>query len=322
MKNSLKINGKLKFITMLTGITAAALYLYNKMEFSHAIFQNILSSPENKDLIYNWRFGKIRYTKTGSGSPLLLLHDLTPGSSSYEYSKVISGLSNTHEVYCLDLIGFGKSEKPEITYTNYLYVQLITDFIKNVISRKTDIIASGGSVPVAIMACHNDNDIIQKIIAINPQDLYQLSQIPSRKSRLQKLILNLPIVGTFIYNLYTNKNSFTRLFSEKYFYDAGKIEETDISAYVEASHIGGYHAKYSYSSYIGRYMNINIIHALKEINNSIIIIAADGKENNHTIVDNYVYYNPSIESVFVARSRQLLLLERPNMVLKHLKTFL
>ncbi len=322
MKNSLKINGKLKFITMLTGITAAALYLYNKMEFSHAIFQNILSSPENKDLIYNWRFGKIRYTKTGSGSPLLLLHDLTPGSSSYEYSKVISGLSNTHEVYCLDLIGFGKSEKPEITYTNYLYVQLITDFIKNVISRKTDIIASGGSVPVAIMACHNDNDIIQRIIAINPQDLYQLSQIPSRKSRLQKLILNLPIVGTFIYNLYTNKNSFTRLFSENYFYDAGKIEEADISAYVEASHIGGYHAKYSYSSYIGRYMNINIIHALKEINNSIIIIAADGKENNHTIMDNYVYYNPSIESVFVARSRQLLLLERPNMVLKHLKTFL
>lgn len=307
---------------MLTGITAAALYLYNKMEFSHAIFQNILSSQENKDLIYNWRFGKIRYTKTGSGSPLLLLHDLTPGSSSYEYSKVISGLSDTHEVYCLDLIGFGKSEKPEITYTNYLYVQLITDFIKNVISCKTDIIASGGSVPVAIMACHNDNDIIQKIIAINPQDLYQLSQIPSRKSRLQKLILNLPIVGTFIYNLYTNKNSFTKLFLEEYFYDAGKIEEADISAYVEASHIGGYHAKYSYSSYIGRYMNINIIHALKEINNSIIIIAADGKENNHTIVDNYVYYNPSIESVFVARSRQLLLLERPNMVLKHLKTFL
>ena len=322
MKNSLKINGKLRFITMLTGITAAALYLYNKMEFSHAIFQNILSSPENKDLIYNWRFGKIRYTKSGSGSPLLLLHDLTPGSSSYEYSKVISGLSDTHEVYCLDLIGFGKSEKPEITYTNYLYVQLITDFIKNVISRKTDIIASGGSVPVAIMACHNDNDIIQRIIAINPQDLYQLSQIPSRKSRLQKLILNLPIVGTFIYNLYTNKNSFTKHFSENYFYDAGKIEEADISAYVEASHIGGYHAKYSYSSYIGRYMNINIIHALKEINNSIIIIAADGKENNRTIVDNYVYYNPSIESVFVARSRQLLLLERPNMVLKHLKTFL
>lgn len=322
MKNSLKINGKLRFITMLTGITAAALHLYNKMEFSHAIFQNILSSQENKDLIYNWRFGKIRYTKSGSGSPLLLLHDLTPGSSSYEYSKVISGLSDTHEVYCVDLIGFGKSEKPEITYTNYLYVQLITDFIKNVISRKTDIIASGGSVPVAIMACHNDNDIIQRIIAINPQDLYQLSQIPSRKSRLQKLILNLPIVGTFIYNLYTNKNSFTKLFLKEYFYDAGKIEDADISAYVEASHIGGYHAKYSYSSYIGRYMNINIIHALKEINNSIIIIAADGKENNHTIVDNYVYYNPSIESVFVARSRQLLLLERPNMVLKHLKTFL
>ena len=322
MKKDSKIHDKINIITFLTGLAAVSLYVYNKLEFSHAVFQNILSSSDHKELVYDWRFGKIHYTKSGSGAPLLLLHDLTPGSSSYEYSKVVSELSKTHEVYCLDLLGFGKSEKPEMTYTNYLYVQLITDFIKNVISRRTDLVASGNSFPVAVMASHNDNSIIQKIIAVNPQDLYELSQIPSKRSRFQKFVLNLPIIGTSLYNLYTNKSYFTKQFSEKYFYNSEKIEENYISAYVEASHIGGYHAKYSYSSYIGRYMNINIIHALKEINNSILIIAAADKEDNRTIVDNYKYYNPAIESVFVARSKQLLLLERPDMVLKHLKTYL
>ena len=51
-------------------------------------------------------------------------------------TKVIDKLAENHAVYALDLLGCGRSEKPKITYTNYLYVQLISDFIKNVIHEK------------------------------------------------------------------------------------------------------------------------------------------------------------------------------------------
>ena len=33
---------------------------------------------------YNWRFGKIAYKKKGSGSPILLVHDLNVCSSYYQ----------------------------------------------------------------------------------------------------------------------------------------------------------------------------------------------------------------------------------------------
>ena len=80
------------------------------------------------------------------------VHDLTVYSSAYEWNKIIDKLAENHTVYALDLLGCGRSEKPKITYTNYLYVQLISDFIKNVIHEKTDVVASGFSSSFTLLA--------------------------------------------------------------------------------------------------------------------------------------------------------------------------
>lgn len=90
--------------------------------------------------------------KKGNGIPLLFIHDLTVGSSNYEYHRLINNLTEKHEVYSIDLLGYGLSDKPPITYTNNLYEQLISDFIKNVIKRKTSIVVSGESVPFVLLS--------------------------------------------------------------------------------------------------------------------------------------------------------------------------
>lgn len=143
-----------------------------------------------------------------TGTPLLLLHDLTPGSSSFEFSKLQSELSATYETYALNLLGYGSSEKPELTYTNYLYVQLITDFIKNVIKRPAIVIASGMTISAVFMADYAGNAMITRVIGINPPDLSFLSQVPSLSTRLQKKLIELPIIGTFLYNKATSRECF------------------------------------------------------------------------------------------------------------------
>ena len=67
----------------------------------------------------------------GSGTPLLFIHDLTIGSSNYEYHRLINNLTDKHEIYSIDLLGYGLSDKPSMTYTGNIYEQLISDFIKN-----------------------------------------------------------------------------------------------------------------------------------------------------------------------------------------------
>lgn len=311
---------KTKNIIALAGISTFTIHFINRIQYSLNTVKNVLACSDNN--YFEWRFGKIRYTKKGSGSPVLLIHNLVQGSSNYEFHCLSESLSKKHEVYSIDLLGYGLSDKPDMTYTNYVYVQLIIDFIKSIIGRKTNIITSGDSAPVVIMACHNDPEVIDKMILINPQSLYKANQIPSKQTKALKLLIETPVIGTFIYNLLNSKNAYEKLFKTEYFYNQIKINEKDILSYLEAAHTPNYHSKHVFASYVGRYMNANIIHALKEINHSIYIIAGEEIKDIQTTVENYIYYNTAIESVYIPKTKLLPHLENPEETLRHCETFL
>ena len=313
------MNKKIIAASVLSASSITSIHVINRLHHFLCTSENLLSCSEN--LYYKWRFGKIKYDKKGKGSPLLFIHDLTVGSSSYEYHRLINNLTDSHEIYTLDLLGYGLSDKPSITYTNNLFEQLITDFIKNVIEKKTSVIATGSSVPFVIMACHNNPEFFDKLIFINPQSLYSQNQIPSNQTKFLKLLFETPIIGTFIYNILNTKHSFEKTFANDYFYDRSKIKEKYILNYMEAAQSSGYFAKYSFASYVGRFMNTNIIHSLKKINNSILMIGGTNKKDIETTLENYVYYNSSIELEYIPETKHLPQLEAPDKILEQIKWF-
>ncbi len=314
------MNHKAKTLLLLTTVTTVSLHIINRIQYSISTKNNFLSDSES--LEYEWRFGKIHYTKKGKGTPILLIHDLSVGSSEYEFKNLADELQKEHEVYTLDLLGYGLSDKPNMTYTNFLYVQLVTEFIKNVIGKKTNIIASGDSSSIAVMTTHNDGNIINNLVLINPQNLYQSNQIPSKQTKALKLFIEMPVFGTFLYNLLTTKGNIESTFENKYFANSNNIEKTDILTYWESAHKKGYCSKYSFASHTARYMNINIVHALKEINNSILIVGGANKDGIETTVENYIYYNNAIETAYIKSTKQLPHMEAPEEVLSHIVTFL
>lgn len=314
------MNKKLTTTVMLAGASIAAIHGINRIHTSLCTVKNLLDTSEN--FYYEWRFGKIRYQRKGSGSPLLFIHDLTVGSSSYEYHRLINNLTEKHAVYSLDLLGYGMSDKPPMTYTNNLYEQLVTDFIKSVIGKKTSVVVTGESVPFVIMACHNDPEIFNKIVCINPQSLFLQNQIPSKQTNLFKLLIETPILGSFIYHLFSNRPSIEKAFWKTYFYDREEVKEKYIYNYLEAAHIDDYHAKYAFASYVGKYMNMNILHELKEIDNSILMIGGEKEKDMQTIIENYKYYNPAIEDCYIPNAKHLPQLETPDEILEQLRMFL
>ncbi len=309
-----------KILLTLTGLVIGTIHILNRLECKACISKNILSSPENE--YYQWRFGNIRYRVQGNGSPLLLIHDLTPGSSSYEFSKIATMLSAQYTVYTIDLLGYGLSDKPNMTYTNYLYVQMITDFIKQVIGKKTSVVATGHSATTAVMAVHNDAEYFNKLILISPQDLYDGNQIPSKQNKLLKFLIDCPIIGTFIYNVHTNLTSFENKFRYEYLHQPIAQMEDIIDAYVESAHYGNCTGKYAYSSFLAKYANMNIIHALKEVDNSILMIS--GKEYHATDMNegNYMYFNRSIETERIEGAKLLPQLEKPEETAMAISSFL
>lgn len=314
------MNKKLTTAILLPSFSITTIHIINRIHTSMCTVKNLLINSEN--YYYDWRFGKIRYQKKGNGNPLLLVHDLTVGSSNYEYHRLINNLTQNHEVYSIDLLGYGLSDKPSITYTNNLYEQLISDFIKNVIKRKTSIVVSGESVPFVMLSCHNNPEIINKLICINPQNLYLQNQIPSNQTKLMKFFLEIPILGTFTYHVLTNRHTLEKMFQEEYFFHPSKIKEKYILNYLEAAHSGNYYSKFSFASYVGKYMNLNILHELKEINNSILMIGGEKEKDIKTTIDNFKYYNAAIETAYIPETKHLPQLEAPDEIIDQITVFL
>lgn len=314
----MSIKNKLKYSFFIGASAALSLSILNKLIYTSATLKNNLSPIKGN--FYNWRFGKIFYTKQGTGSPLLLIHDLDVTSSSLEWKETIKKLSANHTVYTLDLLGCGLSDKPYLTYTNYLYVQLISDFVKNIIGHKTNVIASGSSSSFTIMACHNDANLFHKIMIINPQDLYQSNFVPSKKSISLKTLFDSPIIGTFIYNIIFSRKNVKESLLEKFYSHSSKIDHY-LDLFYESAHVLNCQGKYLFASIKGCYTNVNIIHALKEINHSIYVIAGDDYSNIDGIIGNYSYYNSSIEHFVIDHTKQYPHIEKPGVFLEQVKVF-
>ncbi|MGC4018807.1 MAG: alpha/beta fold hydrolase [Muricomes sp.] len=294
---------KLTSCALLGGTAIGIMHVVNKLVYHISTIDNLLFHKDEK--YYDWRFGRIFYTKQGSGSPILLIHDLNVTSSAYEWTKIVDVLSRTNTVYTIDLLGCGRSDKPNLTYTNYLYVQLITDFIKHIIGDKTDIITTGESGTFVLMACANDSEIINKIIMVNPQNLVTLAKVPTKRTKVLRYVISTPIIGTFIYNMLINKRTIEGDFRSRYYYDQNKVEEKSIVTYFEASHKNNARSKHLYASIKSRYTNANIMHCLNRINNSIFIIVGNSNPENMLTANQYQNQLPSIEIVGINKAKHL-----------------
>ncbi len=114
---------------------------YDKnIDFSHTAIRmtaQLTSSPQATDtnrymgekLNWDWRGYDIKYVAHGDGPPIVLLHGF--GASIGHWRKNIPELAAAgHRVYAIDLLGFGDSDKPDLSYSLEFWVKLVHDFWK------------------------------------------------------------------------------------------------------------------------------------------------------------------------------------------------
>ena len=314
-----KHKNKLITFAVLTAVATAIIHVLNKIIAASACLKEMLDTGTRN--YYHWRFGDIYYTKKGKGSPVLLIHDMIPGGSGYEWNKIEDDLALEHTVYTMDLLGCGRSEKAGMTYTNFVYVQSICDFIKNVIGEKTDVIVSGYSSSFVTMACYNEKQLINKIMMVNPAGINSLKKMPGKKEKLLKYLIEVPVFGTLVYHMLVSRESITNMFIEKLAFDPFHLDQDMIDACYEAAHRGGSFAKTVYANKAAGYMNIDITRALKAIDNSIYIVEGEAENNGQAIVEAYQTLNPSVESVTLKETKHFPHMEDPEHFLEQAGIF-
>lgn len=112
---------------------------------SPAVFATRVINTSSGEIVYHTSDNK-------NERPLLFLHGVFPGASSFEWSKVYPFFAQRHHVLVPDLIGFGESQRPCPAITAAAQVHALSQFLdKTAEGYPTTIIASGMSANLALL---------------------------------------------------------------------------------------------------------------------------------------------------------------------------
>jgi len=103
---------------------------------------------------WQWQGHSIYYVRAGKSHlqrhPILLIHGF--GASTDHWRKNIIALSSDFEVWAIDLLGFGRSAKPDLAYSGQLWREQVDDFIREVIGQPAILAGNslGGYVALSV----------------------------------------------------------------------------------------------------------------------------------------------------------------------------
>src|SRR4051794_37916414 len=92
---------------------------------------------------FEWQHGDVHYVRKGLGDPIVLIHNIYPGADHAEFEYNVDQLARHFTVYAPDLLGFGRSAAPRLKYTSQTYVDLIADFLAEVVDGPAAVMSAG-----------------------------------------------------------------------------------------------------------------------------------------------------------------------------------
>jgi pimeloyl-ACP methyl ester carboxylesterase len=136
---------------------------------------------------WEWRGHKIYYVQAGIESdllvrpPLLLVHGF--GASTDHWRKNILGLATDFSVFAIDLLGFGRSAKPKLSYSGDIWRDQLSDFISQVIGRKVVLAGNslGGYACLSVAAKYPEN--VAGLVLLNSAGPFSQPSIPESSTK-------------------------------------------------------------------------------------------------------------------------------------------
>ena len=182
--------------------------------------QHLSTQDSFEKLFWIWKGYKIQYTVMGSGQPLVLVHGF--GASIGHWRKNIPVLANAgYQVFVLDLLGFGGSEKAAVDYSVDLWVELLKDFWDEYIQEKAVFIGNSIGALLSLTVAAKHPEITESTVLINSAG--GLSHRPHELNPPLRFVMGTfnklvshPITGKFVFNNIRRKSQIRRTLYQVY----------------------------------------------------------------------------------------------------------
>ena len=143
-----------------------------------------------EDLYTNVGNVNTRYWSAGEkGSTVILLHGV--GCSVEFWERNIAALAREHRVFAVDIVGYGRTDKPEVVYTFELMADFVLDFMKTMGIDKASLVGNsmGGAISLTVAA--KTPKRVEKIVLVDPVGLGR-GQSPVMR------LMALPVIGNVL----------------------------------------------------------------------------------------------------------------------------
>jgi len=214
-------------------------------------------------------FGEMIYHVCGSGEPLVFLHGVFLGASSYEWSKVYPRFAMDHEVIVPDLIGFGESERPPTPMDAADYVEVIAEFLGEVApGKKPVLIASGLTAGIALLLAARHPELVSRLIVFLPTGLKEAGKW---RAMGMLALSGIPGLSRFVYRNYLARPPFIRGWLTRFaLADPASLTEEMVS--ILATCAQQYGAEYAILGFLRGRLAFDIERRLRDISAPVHIL--------------------------------------------------
>src|SRR5687767_8190667 len=225
-----------------------------------------------EEIELTWRGYSIAATKRGKGPPVMLLHGVHGGASSYEWRLVVDELAGAHTVYTIDLLGFGRSDRPDIRYTARVYTSLIGDAAEMLVGGPCTLVGSGLTAAYAAVLGARDPERFPAVVLIEPTGLARLNDAPGAAGEFAKFAFDSPVVGTALFNAFVSKPSI-RYWLERVYHNQALVTDALVEHYYQTSHQPG--AKYAPTAFLSGHLNLDVRRAMRRLLQPALLVWGD-----------------------------------------------
>src|SRR5205809_3951104 len=162
-----------------------------RFAFSIGLFAIVLSPPHcpaqeatertpKTDKFVTVYGAKIHYVEAGSGAPLILIHGLADNVAVWD--SVIPSLAAKFRVIAFDQIGFGRSDKPLLSYRVSTFVDFLDGFLNELKIERASLVGNsfGGWIAAAFTLAHPER--VERLVLCDAAGYGTLAQTMDRRA--------------------------------------------------------------------------------------------------------------------------------------------
>src|SRR5215211_1516924 len=205
---------------------------------------------------YRWRGGDLAYAVAGEGEPLLLVHGIYAGASSFEFRKNFGELSRNFRVYALDLLGCGTSERPHRRYGPEDVTSQVEDFVREEIGGQAHLVASSLSAALVVPAAVRSPRLFDKLVLICPTGYGTLDRPSGRLGDVIYGLFRAPVLGNTLYHAIVSRRGLRYFLRGMTYNDPDFVTGELVEDYYRTSHQPG--ARYFVAAFVAGKLNLGV----------------------------------------------------------------